>query len=176
MLPGHGLPVAGAERIRAGLADTAALLESLCEQTLDLMNEGAPLDEILHAVRAPAELLEKPYLRPIYDEPEFIVRTLWRLYGGWWDGDPAQLKPAPASALAAELAAMAGGAERLAARGRELAETGELRLACHLVELAARAAPDLATAREARAEVYAQRAEAESSTMARGIFAWAAAR
>ena len=61
------------------------------------MNEGAPLDRIVHAVRAPQELLDKPYLRPIYDEPEFIVRNLWRLYGGWYEGDPSRLKPAPAA-------------------------------------------------------------------------------
>ncbi len=53
MLPGHGPPVMGAERVQAALADTAELLESLVEQTLALMNEGAPLDRIVHAVRAP---------------------------------------------------------------------------------------------------------------------------
>ena len=95
MLPGHGPPVMGAERVQAALADTAELLESLVEQTLALMNEGAPLDRIVHAVRAPQALLAKPYLRPIYDEPEFIVRNLWRLYGGWYEGDPSRLKPAP---------------------------------------------------------------------------------
>jgi hypothetical protein len=37
---------------------------------------------------------------PAYDEPAFVVRSIWRLYGGWWDGDSAHLKPAPAGALA----------------------------------------------------------------------------
>ena len=38
----------------------------------------------------PEALLERPYLRPIYDDPIFIVRTLWRLYGGGnWDDDKA---------------------------------------------------------------------------------------
>jgi glyoxylase-like metal-dependent hydrolase (beta-lactamase superfamily II) len=100
MLPGHGLPVAGADRVRTALLDTAALLESLLEQTLGMMNEGARLDDVLHSVRAPAELLDKPYLRPIYDEPEFVVRNIWRLYGGWYDGNPARLKPAPDARLA----------------------------------------------------------------------------
>jgi alkyl sulfatase BDS1-like metallo-beta-lactamase superfamily hydrolase len=175
MLPGHGLPVAGAERIRAALSDTAALLESLVEQTLSLMNEGAGLDRVLQDVKAPAELLERPYLRPIYDEPEFIVRNLWRLYGGWYEGDPARLKPAPAAALARELADLAGGTERLASRAAELAERGELRLAGHLAELAALADPQSPSAHEARAAVYARRAEEEASTMARGIYAWTAA-
>jgi alkyl sulfatase BDS1-like metallo-beta-lactamase superfamily hydrolase len=175
MLPGHGLPVAGAERVRAALEDTAALLESLCEQTLALMNEGASLDEIVHSVRAPAELLQRPYLSPVYDEPEFIVRNLWRLYGGWYEGDPARLKPARAGDLAAEIAALAGGTENLARRALELAAAGELRLSGHLAELAGAADPSSAAAHRARAEVNERRAAQERSTMARGIFASAAA-
>lgn len=175
MLPGHGPPLVGSDRVRTALADTAALLESLVEQTLALMNCGAPLDDVLHSVRAPEELLAKPYLRPVYDEPEFIVRNLWRLYGGWYDGDPSRLKPAPAQRLAAELASLAGGADRLVDRARERLEEDDLRLAGHLAELAAQAQPDLAAAQEARAEVNERRATTEASTMARGVFSWAAA-
>jgi alkyl sulfatase BDS1-like metallo-beta-lactamase superfamily hydrolase len=175
MLPGHGPPLIGAERVRTALADTAALLESLVEDTLALMNDGASLDHILHSVRAPEDLLARPYLRPIYDEPEFIVRNIWRLYGGWYDGDPSHLKPAPAAALAAELAALAGGAHALAERALELAEQGDLRLAGHLAELAVQADPSLDAAQDARARVNERRATAEASTMSRGVFSWAAA-
>lgn len=174
LLPGHGLPVVGAERVRTVLLDTATLLEHLVTETLARMNAGARLDEIVHGVQAPAELLERPWLRPIYDEPEFVVRNLWRLFGGWWDGDPAHLKPAPAAALAAELAELAGGARRLADRAAELAAAGDLRLAGHLAELAAQAAPADAGVQRVRAEVFAARAGAERSTMAIGVFRWAA--
>jgi alkyl sulfatase BDS1-like metallo-beta-lactamase superfamily hydrolase len=175
MLPGHGPPVAGAARVRDALEDTATLLEAICEQTLGLMNEGESLDRIVHTVRPPEELLSKPYLRAIYDEPEFIVRNLWRLYGGWYEGDPARLKPAPEAELAEELAALAGGAERLAERSLELAAEGRLRLAGHLAELGVQASPELPAAHDARARVNEQRAETEASTMARGIFAATAA-
>jgi alkyl sulfatase BDS1-like metallo-beta-lactamase superfamily hydrolase len=174
MLPGHGLPVVGPDRVRAALEDTAALLESICDQTFELMNRGLPLDEVLHSVEAPAELIGKPYLKPVYDEPEFIVRNLWRLYGGWYDGNPAHLKPAPEAKLAAELADLAGGADRLAARALELAGEGSLRLAGHLAEFAMQADGESEPAREARARVNEMRAEQATSTMARGIFRWAA--
>lgn len=173
LLPGHGLPIVGADRIQLALSETAELLESLVDQTLALMNEGARLDDIVHAVRAPQHLLDRPYLRPVYDEPEFVVRNLWRLYGGWYDGDPSHLKPAPAAALAAELATLAGGAGVLATRAQELAAAGDLRLAGHLAELAAQAAPDDAGVHAARAEVFAARAKEERSTMSKGVFAWA---
>jgi alkyl sulfatase BDS1-like metallo-beta-lactamase superfamily hydrolase len=170
LMPGHGPPILGAERVRRALGESAELLETLCEQTLRRMNEGARLDEVLHSVEMPQHLLERPYLRPTYDDPRFIVRNLWRLYGGWWDGNPAHLLPAPEADLAGELAALAGGAGALAARAEKLVADGRLDLACHLVELAARAAPGDARVRAARAGVYRERARGESSLMAKGIF------
>src|SRR5271166_1586635 len=123
LLPGHGLPISGAERVATALTDTADLLESLVSQTLSVMNGGGRLDEAIHTVVVPRQLADRPYLQPVYDEPEFIVRTIWRLYGGWWDGNPATLKPASERALAAEIAALAGGATMLAARAVELVES-----------------------------------------------------
>jgi alkyl sulfatase BDS1-like metallo-beta-lactamase superfamily hydrolase len=174
LLPGHGLPIVGADRVRQALTDSARLLEHLHIETIRMMNEGARLDDIVHSVQAPPELLARPYLRPIYDEPEFVVRNVWRLFGGWYDGNPAHLKPASEAALAAELADLAGGARKLAARAVSLAEAGDLRLAGHLAEMAALAAPDDAVVHGARADVFERRVEAEASTMAKGIFSWAA--
>ena len=174
LLPGHGLPVVGADRIRTLLTETAELLEYVHDETVKMMNEGARLDDIIHAVRVPQHLLERPYLRPVYDDPEFIVHNVWRLYGGWFDGNPATLKPAPEAAVARELAALAGGAHVLAARARELAAAGDLRLAAHLAETAALAEPDDPDVQAARAEVYEARVAAEPALMSKGIFGWAA--
>jgi alkyl sulfatase BDS1-like metallo-beta-lactamase superfamily hydrolase len=175
LLPGHGVPIVGAARVRQALDETATLLEHLHDETVRLMNEGARLDDIVHAVRAPAHLLKRPYLKPVYDEPEFVVRNVYRFYGGWWDGNPAHLKPAPEAAVARELAALAGGAGALAARARALADGGDVALACHLVEFAAQAAPDDAAVRAARADVYDRRAAEVRSVMARGVYRTAAA-
>lgn len=174
LLPGHGLPIAGNDRIREALSDTAELLESLHDQTVAMMNQGARLDEIVNTVKAPERLLSKPYLRPIYDEPEFVVRNIWRLYGGWYDGNPANLKPAAEQVLAEEIAALAGGPEKLAARAVELANKGELRLAGHLAEMAALADPGNSVVLTRHAEVFEMRVAQEASVMSKGIFSWAA--
>jgi glyoxylase-like metal-dependent hydrolase (beta-lactamase superfamily II) len=181
LLPGHGLPVIGAARVSRALTDTAALLDSLVDQTLAIMNAGGRLDDAIHGVTPPAHLIDLPYLRPVYDEPEFIVRTVWRLYGGWWDGNPASLKPAPERALAAELAALAGGAHALADRALALVaqaagpgDDAALRLAGHLAELAWLAAPQDAAIARVRHQVCTARADAATSTMATGVFRWAA--
>jgi len=182
LLPGHGLPVIGADRVRQALTDTADLLDVLVDRTLEVMNAGGRLDDAIHGVRPPADLEARPYLRPVYDEPEFIVRNVWRLYGGWWDGNPATLKPAPERALAAEIAGLAGGAAALADRALALTEQAPadgdaeiaLRLAGHLAELAWLAAPDDGAIAEARHRVFSARADGATSTMARGVFRWAA--
>lgn len=170
MFPGHGPPIVGAARIQQALSETAELLELLHDRTLELMNQGARLNDILHEVKAPERLLVRPYLRPVYDEPEFIVRNLWRLYGGWYDGNPAHLKPAREVELATELAALAGGAQRMAGRASELSAQGQHRLACHLAETAALAAHDDAAIRDIRSKVYSARAESETSLMAKGVY------
>ena len=169
LIPGHGPVIFGAVRTEQVLDDGATLLESLVGQTLALMNRGCTLDAVLLGVSAPAELLAKPYLRPKYDDPEFVVRAIWHLYGGWFDGDPAHLKPAPAVELAAELAALAGGAERLAERAAALAVGGRTRLAAHLAEFAAGAAPDDKAIQATRGMVLERCMEQETSLMGRAF-------
>ena len=173
LCPGHGVPIWGAAAVHRALDDTASFLESLVEQVIAMMNRGARLDDIVAAVRPPEALLARPYLSPVYDDPEFIVRNLYRLYGGWWDGNPAHLRPAREAVVARELAALAGGAMIVADRAEQL-RTTDLALACHLNELAHDAAPDDVLIRELRASIYRQRADGERCLMARGIFSAAA--
>jgi alkyl sulfatase BDS1-like metallo-beta-lactamase superfamily hydrolase len=172
-LPAHGLPIEGRERIATVLDTVATALEDLCRTVIEMMNAGCRLDEIVHTVKVPAETLAKPYLRPFYDEPEFVVHNVWRRYGGWWDLNPANLKPSPDAVLATEMATLAGGAMVLARRGVEVADAGDLRLACHLVEMAGLAAPQDPEVHEIRAAVYERRRQSERSLMSKGIFAGA---
>ena len=188
LLPAHGLPIAGRERIRFVLTTVATALEQLVAAVIERMNAGVALDVIVHEVKVPAEVLALPFLRASYDEPEFVVRNIWRLYGGWWGGDVDRLKPSPTAVLARELAVLAGGSLALAKRAEDLA--GEARsavdrdvaddrwrLASHLIELAAESVDvegdGFRRVHEIRADVYAGRRQHEQSLMARGVFALA---
>jgi len=174
LVPGHGVPIFGAARVRQALEETAEWLESLVAQTLERMNAGETLDTILHEVKPPARLAERPYLQPAYDDPEYVVRNVWRLYGGWYDGIPSNLKPAPHAALGREVASLAGGVESLVRRAKELAASGDLRLACHLLDWAVAAAPVDRAAHAARGEIYAERTKQSSALMSKGVFGAAA--
>ncbi|MBE1583439.1 alkyl sulfatase dimerization domain-containing protein [Nonomuraea angiospora] len=70
-------------------------------------------------MKAPEQLADRPYLRARYDEPELVVRNLWRLYGGWYDGNPAHLKPAPEAAPAKSVAELAALGARPRGRGAQ---------------------------------------------------------
>ena len=170
----HGLPVQGADRINRLLDDLASALEHLGHATIEMMNDGADLDTIVHAVNLDDDVVTRPWMRPIYDEPEFVVRNIWRLYGGWWDLNPARLKPAPRTAIGAEIVRLAGGEAVLVARARELADAGDFRLACELIEHVVDADPASTEGHGARAEIYQARRNHEAGLMSKGIFAAAA--
>ncbi|MDQ6697035.1 MAG: MBL fold metallo-hydrolase [Actinomycetota bacterium] len=174
MLSGHGLPVFGTDRIVHALTASAELLESIEEQTLTMMNQGCTLDQVMHEVEVPAHLLDLPFLRPVYDHPQFIVRNVWRRFGGWWDGEPDQLLPAPRSQVATEWVGLVGGLRPVLERVEALAQEGELRLACHLIEYAVLAHPESTQAHRLRADVYGRRAAEQESSMARNILNHAA--
>ena len=171
LIPGHGPVVFGEERVAQMLGDGAGALEHLVREALALINKGATLDEVLHAVKVPAATLAKPYLRPKYDDPEFLVRAIYHLYGGWFDGNAAHLKPARAADLARELADLAGGAARLAERATALSDSGQSRLAVELVELAGTAAPDDGRIQAVRATVLQKAIDRESSLMGKAFLA-----
>ncbi len=174
LLSGHGLPIFGADRIVQALIDTAELLESVENQTLAIMNQGKNLDTCLHEVDIPAHLADRPYLRPVYDHPQFLIRNVWRRYGGWYDGEPDNLLPAPRAQQAKEWLTLAGGVDKVLARATALMNDGDPRMACHLVEYCALAEPDNADVWAVRGEVYRAHSATHESSMARNILHHAA--
>lgn len=102
-------------------------------QTVNLINKGCSLDTIIHSVKPNQKLMQRPYLSPVYDEPAFIIRNLWRLYAGWWDQNPAHLKPAKESDLSKVICQLSGGALNVARKAKSLLSQGKEDLSSHLV-------------------------------------------
>lgn len=175
LCPGHGGPVIGGpEKIQRMLIETADFLDAIVARTMAAMENGSPPHvDIVTGIELPKS--ESPWLQPVYDDTEFIVRNVIRYYGGWWSGRPSELKPAPRAKLAGEIAMLAGGAKSLAERAEALAASGDLRLASHLADYALEADPGDAEVQVRVAAVYEKRAESEQSLMAINIFHSAAA-
>jgi len=170
LLPGHGFPIIGKDRVAQLLSETATYLESVYDQVLQWMNQGESLDTIVQQVKPPEELSKRAFLQPIYDECEFLVRNIWRQFGGWYDGTPSHLKPAPEDEQAAEIARLSGGADQLIQRAGELANEGNFKMACHLAEWAVNADTDNPEIQLVAADIFKKRAGVETSTMAVGIY------
>lgn len=173
LLPGHGPAVRGDEAAQTVLLDTARYLRSIAEEVIERMNQGQWLEQILREVEPPPELAAKPYLQPVYGHPKFIVHGVWRQYGGWYDGNPANFFPAPTVSQAKEIVAAAGTA-KLLARARELQSEGDLTLACHIVDWLTKAEPENRDAWQLSKELYEARAAREVNMMARNTFKGAA--
>jgi glyoxylase-like metal-dependent hydrolase (beta-lactamase superfamily II) len=175
LCPGHGGPVvADPEKIGRMLRETADFLDCIVERTIEALNQGSPPHvDIVHRVELPRS--DSPWLQPVYDEAEFIVRNVIRYFGGWWSGRPSELKPARRSQVARELADLGGGARKLVSRAEALARAGDLRTACHLADYALEAAPDDDDVSSRVADIYEARARSETSLMAVNLYASAAA-
>ena len=142
LFPGHGLAVQGRAAVRTVLTETARYLRVIVDEVRRRMNAGETPEDIFHAVEPDAELATRPFLRATYDHPKFIVRNLLRLWGGWWNGNAAELLPAtPARASGG------GGGARRRRRGASLraaarcSTRGDATAASHLAEWATRAEP-----------------------------------
>jgi len=170
LCPGHGGPVTGeTAKIVRMLTETADLLETVVRATLAAMEDGSPPhNDIVTSVALPKS--DSPWLQPVYDDTEFLVRNVIRFYGGWWSGRPSELKPSPRAKLAHEIARLAGGARALADRAHQIAKEGDLRLACHIADFALEADPGDADVQTKVAAIYEERAEGEPSLMAMNIF------
>jgi glyoxylase-like metal-dependent hydrolase (beta-lactamase superfamily II) len=175
LCPGHGGPVVqNPALIQRMLLETADYLDAIVTQTIAALEDGSPPHtDIVHRVKLPQTA--SPWLQAVYDEGEFIVRNVIRFYGGWWNGRPSDLKPAPRDALAKEMAALAGGVPALLKRAAALADAGDWRLACHLADYALEAAPGDPAVQQAVAGLYERRADTETSLMATNLCRSAAA-
>jgi glyoxylase-like metal-dependent hydrolase (beta-lactamase superfamily II) len=174
LIPGHGPVIKGDADIQTACLDTARYLRSIAEQVVERMNKGQWLEQILSEVEPPADLVGKPYLQPVYGHPKFIIQGVWRQYGGWYDGNPADFFPASTADQASEVVKLAGAAALLT-RARDLQTVGDLPLACHLVDWVCKVEPDNVEARRLQGDLFEARSAAESNMMSRNTFKGAAA-
>ena len=170
LFPGHGLVIKGRDAVRRVLTETAQYLRGIIDQVLPRLNAGETPDDIFHAVGSDPELASRPYLLELYDHPKFIVRNLIRQWGGWWNGNAADLFPATAGRQSAEITKLAGGVAALVSRGRDLMASGDLEMAAHVAEWASRGAPEDHGAQALKRDVYEAQMTATKNLMAQGIY------
>jgi alkyl sulfatase BDS1-like metallo-beta-lactamase superfamily hydrolase len=85
------------------------------------MNEGQDVYTLMREVKLPAEL----DVGEAYGKVSWSVRGIYEGYVGWFDRNPATMYSVSPNAADADLVALAGGAEPVAAKSRELTKSGD---------------------------------------------------
>ena len=126
LCPGHGPVIYGKEEIKTCLLTAARYLHHIQDHVIECLNKGMILEETVSSLRMPEKLMNSKWLPPVYGHPVFIARGIYKRYGGYYSGNPAELIPPDYAETSREVLTLAGGAEAVIARARELHGAGKM--------------------------------------------------
>ncbi|MBK5288464.1 MAG: MBL fold metallo-hydrolase [Acidimicrobiia bacterium] len=136
---GHFAPITGAATIRNELDRLHDCVAWVHDETVRRMNEGQDVHQIMREVVPPDDLS----VGEGYGKISWSVRAIWEGYAGWFHArSTTELYATPASTVAPEVVALAGGPGAIVAAARGRLDRGELIEAVHLLEMALTAHPD----------------------------------
>lgn len=166
----HHWPHWGQEKVVAFLEKQRDMYKYLHDQTLRLANQGSTMTEIGEAIVLPASLGQEFYNRGYYGSVNHNVKSIYQMYLGWFDGNPANLHKHPPVEAAKRYVAAMGGEERVLELGQEAFDRGDYRWVAELVNHVVFANPDNQAARFLQADALEQLGyQAENGTW-RGFY------
>ncbi|MEM6824577.1 MAG: alkyl/aryl-sulfatase [Pseudomonadota bacterium] len=118
LVPGHTLPVIGADRITSALTDYRDAIRHVVAESVKGMNAGLDPVTIAAGLKLPADLADKPYLKEFYGHIGYAAQAYYAGTLGWFDGNPTSLGRLPPAEEARRLMTLAGGAEAVEASAR----------------------------------------------------------
>jgi alkyl sulfatase BDS1-like metallo-beta-lactamase superfamily hydrolase len=153
LIAGHGQPIVGAEQIRVDLTKMIDAVEWTRSYTLEGMKAGKTVHQLMREIRLPEHLA----IGEFHGKASWAVKSIWREYAGWfhYEDGTTELYGVPRSSIHGDIAELAGGAGRLAARARQRLDAGEPLEALHLVEIALNASPEERSAIEVKRDASA---------------------
>jgi len=155
MVPLHGRPVSGQDKVEEVLRMTRDGIAYIHDQTVRWMNKGLTPDELVEKVKLPPHLAGyTPYLREYYGTVKHSVRQIYNGYLGWFQGDPVALDPTPPRQQAERLMALAGGREKMLLEAGNAYLKGDYQWAAELAGYAIRVDHEDKLAREIKARSF----------------------
>lgn len=132
LITGHGEPVRGAAEIRTRLTQIRDATAYLREKTIEGMNAGVGLWELMDSITLPPEL----DIPQGHGKVPWIVRSIWEEHAGWFRYESTtELYNVPLSALGGELIELIGGTGPLVERAEAHLTAGRPVEALHFAEL-----------------------------------------
>lgn len=144
LITGHGEPVRGAAKIKADLDTMHAAVSYIERETIAGMNAGKDVHTLMREISLPEELK----IGEFHGCTRWSVRAIWEENAGWvhFADGTTTLYGVPRSSINADLAELAGGADKLAERARARLGADQPLEALHLVDIALDVQADNASA------------------------------
>ena len=170
MFVAHNWPRWGSERIKEVLRTQRDAYANLNNQTLHYANRGVTINEIHNVYEVPKSLRENWAARSYHGDVKNNVRGVINRFLGHFDGNPANLIPLSPGESAPLYVEMMGGADKIIAKGKELADEGKYLHATEILNKLVFTEPRNQPARQLLADVYEQLGYQAESTSIRNTF------
>ena len=138
ILPGHGEPLEGRERIVEALSRLRDAIRYVHDETVRGMNDGKGVFQLMQEIKLPLRL----QMDESYGTVAWTVRGIYDGYAGWFDGNPSNMYAIPSSAVYGTIVEMSGGPDAIAGRAAKMVIDGEFVKALHLADIALEATSD----------------------------------
>lgn len=176
MLPTHGRPVYGKDKVRKRMTDYRDAICWVYQQTIRGMNQGLNRDELVEYVNLPERLNScwDHGLGNHYGHYDLCVKAIYTDFLGWYQGDPAELLRAPYKTRAKNYVELIGGLEKIKKETRTAIDRKEYAWAAELISWAVRAYPDDREAKLLKAEALEEMGYLTIAANLRGFYLTAA--
>ncbi|AYC33944.1 MBL fold metallo-hydrolase [Pseudomonas cavernae] len=155
MVPSHGQPVSGQDKVEEVLRMTRDGIAYVHDQSVRWMNKGLTPDELVEKVKLPPHLAGyTPYLREYYGTVKHSVRQVYNGYLGWFQGDPVDLDPTPPMEKSKRLIEMMGGRDKVLLAAGDAYLKGDYQWAAELASYVIRIDHEDKLARDIKARSF----------------------
>jgi alkyl sulfatase BDS1-like metallo-beta-lactamase superfamily hydrolase len=174
MFASHSWPRWGNDRIQAIMRTQRDVYANLNNNVLHLANQGVTINEIHNVYRLPESLQRQWSARSYHGSEEHNSRAVINRYLGYWDANPATLMPLSPRDSAPLYVEMMGGARKIIASSRKLADQGKYREAVEILNRLVYAEPGNQVAKDLLADAFEQIGYQKESPSVRNSFLAAA--
>lgn len=170
LVPSHGKPLAGIEKIDVVLANYTAAIRHVHDETVKRVNQGQTLEQARNEVTLPGSLSRLPYLQERYGTVAWSVAGIYRQYTGWYNFNPVNLNPGPRAVLFQALLDASGGPGPLLERARRALDEGQNQLALELSDVVLSTRPQHVPASAIRLRALRRLGAAAENNVAKNIY------
>ncbi|MCL1145412.1 MBL fold metallo-hydrolase [Shewanella marinintestina] len=170
----HHWPIWGQAEVNEFLQKQRDTYKYIHDQSVRMLNAGFTPAEIAEQIQMPPSLSNTFASRGYYGTVKHNAKAVYQAYLGWYDANPVNLDPLPATASAVKYVELMGGADKIIAAANKAVAAGEYRWAAELVNHLVVADPDHNEAKVLLASIYDQLGYQAESAPWRDVYLTAA--